>query len=619
MKLIAFLKEKMKIERTAKTRFIFFLVSDAILIASAVYLGFALRFEFVVPAIHLKALPVYIALCVVVLLPLYYYERLYYFTWGYVSISNLINIVKALTFGFLIFGLLLFLGRENDLANRLPRSIIIIDYILIFTFTSALRLSKRLYSELSNKIPGGHNRKILIIGAGDAAEQLIRSIKQTADYPFRVAGVLDDNELKQKTNIHNIPVMGRIVDLPKIKKREGINGIIIAIPSAEAGQIKQITELAQKNGINYIKILPSLAEFINDRISLRDIRDINVEDLLGRKKIDISFNEIKKLVAGQRVLITGAAGSIGFELVKQICKFSPEHIIALDMDETGIFRVENYLAGTSLSYQAHVINILNKNKLDTILNREKPSLIFHAAAYKHVKLMETHPDEAIINNILGTWNLAQSAHKNQVEKFIFISTDKAVNPSSVMGMTKRLAEMLTLYYNQGTKFISVRFGNVLGSRGSVVPIFKEQILAGGPVTITHPEMQRYFMVPSEAILLVLQAAAFGQGGEIFVLDMGRPVKIVDLAETMIRLSGLEPNRDIQIIFTSPSPGEKLFEEILTTQENMQATKHKEIYITPNSNNLEQDAFFGKIEKLIKLAKKGEMSELKTLMQGILDA
>ncbi|OGY76862.1 MAG: hypothetical protein A2445_02870 [Candidatus Jacksonbacteria bacterium RIFOXYC2_FULL_44_29] len=609
----------MKIERTAKTRFIFFLVSDAILIASAVYLGFALRFEFVVPAIHLKALPVYIALCVVVLLPLYYYERLYYFTWGYVSISNLINIVKALTFGFLIFGLLLFLGRENDLANRLPRSIIIIDYILIFTFTSALRLSKRLYSELSNKIPGGHNRKILIIGAGDAAEQLIRSIKQTADYPFRVAGVLDDNELKQKTNIHNIPVMGRIVDLPKIKKREGINGIIIAIPSAEAGQIKQITELAQKNGINYIKILPSLAEFINDRISLRDIRDINVEDLLGRKKIDISFNEIKKLVAGQRVLITGAAGSIGFELVKQICKFSPEHIIALDMDETGIFRVENYLAGTSLSYQAHVINILNKNKLDTILNREKPSLIFHAAAYKHVKLMETHPDEAIINNILGTWNLAQSAHKNQVEKFIFISTDKAVNPSSVMGMTKRLAEMLTLYYNQGTKFISVRFGNVLGSRGSVVPIFKEQILAGGPVTITHPEMQRYFMVPSEAILLVLQAAAFGQGGEIFVLDMGRPVKIVDLAETMIRLSGLEPNRDIQIIFTSPSPGEKLFEEILTTQENMQATKHKEIYITPNSNNLEQDAFFGKIEKLIKLAKKGEMSELKTLMQGILDA
>jgi len=268
MKLIAFLKEKMKIERTAKTRFIFFLVSDAILIASAVYLGFALRFEFVVPAIHLKALPVYIALCVVVLLPLYYYERLYYFTWGYVSISNLINIVKALTFGFLIFGLLLFLGRENDLANRLPRSIIIIDYILIFTFTSALRLSKRLYSELSNKIPGGHNRKILIIGAGDAAEQLIRSIKQTADYPFRVAGVLDDNELKQKTNIHNIPVMGRIVDLPKIKKREGINGIIIAIPSAEAGQIKQITELAQKNGINYIKILPSLAEFINDRISL---------------------------------------------------------------------------------------------------------------------------------------------------------------------------------------------------------------------------------------------------------------------------------------------------------------------------------------------------------------
>src|SRR3989339_83805 len=619
MKLIAFLKEKMKIERTAKTRFIFFLVSDAILIASAVYLGFALRFEFVVPAIHLKALPVYIALCVVVLLPLYYYERLYYFTWGYVSISNLINIVKALTFGFLIFGLLLFLGRENDLANRLPRSIIIIDYILIFTFTSALRLSKRLYSELSNKIPGGHNRKILIIGAGDAAEQLIRSIKQTADYPFRVAGVLDDNELKQKTNIHNIPVMGRIVDLPKIKKREGINGIIIAIPSAEAGQIKQITELAQKNGINYIKILPSLAEFINDRISLRDIRDINVEDLLGRKKIDISFNEIKKLVAGQRVLITGAAGSIGFELVKQICKFSPEHIIALDMDETGIFRVENYLAGTSLSYQAHVINILNKNKLDTILNREKPGLIFHAAAYKHVKLMETHPDEAIINNILGTWNLAQSAHKNQVEKFIFISTDKAVNPSSVMGMTKRLAEMLTLYYNQGTKFISVRFGNVLGSRGSVVPIFKEQILAGGPVTITHPEMQRYFMVPSEAILLVLQAAAFGQGGEIFVLDMGRPVKIVDLAETMIRLSGLEPNRDIQIIFTSPSPGEKLFEEILTTQENMQATKHKEIYITPNSNNLEQDAFFGKIEKLIKLAKKGEMSELKTLMQGILDA
>ncbi|MEK9165518.1 MAG: nucleoside-diphosphate sugar epimerase/dehydratase, partial [Patescibacteria group bacterium] len=529
---------------------------------------------------------------------------------------------KAVTYGFLLLLVFFFIGRDQGFAPalNLPRSVIALDYVLVFVLIAGLRVSKRLYVELFAKpsVKTGRQR-LLIIGAGDAAEQLLRSIKQNNNYPFNLAGILDDSDIKQGTSIHNIKILGRINDLLKIKNSQNIYGIIIAIPSASSLEIKRIVDLAQNCGINYIKILPSLTDVMSERVSLNDVRDIDVEDLLGRQKIDISFKQIRELIKEKTVLITGAAGSIGFELVKQISKLSPKKIIALDMDETGIFNVNNFLANLTnkIDYKAIVANILQKDKIDSIFAEYKPDIIFHAAAYKHVKLMEQYPDQAVLTNILGTWNMAQSASLHNVEKFVLISTDKAVNPRSVMGMTKRAAEILIMHYNGkteklGTKYIAVRFGNVLGSRGSVVPLFKQQIMTGGPVTITHPEMKRYFMIPSEAILLVLQAAALGDGGEIFVLDMGQPVKILELAKTMIRLAGLEPDRDIPIIFTKPESGEKLFEEILTDRENMDATRHQKIFVAKNNAVADKKIFFENIERLIELAKKEKIAEeLKT--------
>jgi FlaA1/EpsC-like NDP-sugar epimerase len=598
-------------KRTPKTRFLFFLLSDVFLISASIYASFWLRFDFTLPDQYRPNIPYYIIIAILILLPIFYYKRLYHFTWIYVSINNLINIFKAVTYGFLLLTVLFFIGRDQKsaLSSGLPRSIILIDYFLVFILIAGLRFSKRIYTELFKKPPRQNNKpKILIIGAGDAAEQLVRSIKQSTDYPFDIAGILDDSDIKQNTSIHNINVLSKIVDLPQIKAQKNIHGIIIAIPSADSLKIKNIVDLAQSCNINYIKILPSLTEVMSRSVSIKDIRDIDVEDLLGRQKINISFTKISKLICAQTVLITGAAGSIGFELVKQVSKLAPKKIIALDMDETGIFNVNNFLANSTsgINYQTIIANILHKNKIDSIFKEHRPDIVFHAAAYKHVKLMEQEPDQAILTNVLGTWNMAESASCHKVKKFVLISTDKAVNPTSVMGMTKRIAEMLVMYYN----FIAVRFGNVLGSRGSVVPLFKEQILSGGPVTVTHPKMTRYFMVPSEAILLVLEAASFGRGGEIFVLDMGQPVKILDLAKTMIKLSGLEPNRDMPIVFTKPAPGEKLFEEILTDKENMDVTHHKKIFIAKNNASVNKTKFFRRINELIALAKGGKIMEIK---------
>lgn len=620
------IKNFVRIKHTPFTRFLFFFISDAFLISASVFASFFLRFDFTLPAQYRPHLPYFILTALLVLLPIFYHKKLYHFTWIYVSINDLINIFKAVTYGFLLLLVFFFIGRDQGFAPalNLPRSVIALDYVLVFVLIAGLRVSKRLYVELFAKPSVKTDRqRLLIIGAGDAAEQLLRSIKQDNNYPFKIAGILDDSDIKQHTNIHNIQILGRIKNLTILKEKLNIYGIIIAIPSASSLEIKKIVDLAQNCGINYIKILPSLTDVMSERVSLKDVRDIDVEDLLGRQKIDISFKQIRELIKEKTVLITGSAGSIGFELVKQISKLSPKKIIALDMDETGIFNVNNFLTNltSKIDYQAIVANILQKDKIDAVFGAHKPNIIFHAAAYKHVKLMEQYPDQAVLTNILGTWNVAEAASKHNAEKFILISTDKAVNPSSVMGMTKRAAEMLILHYDirteeqrnlrtAGTKYIAVRFGNVLGSRGSVVPLFKQQIMTGGPVTVTHPDMQRYFMIPSEAILLVLQAAALGQGGEIFVLDMGCPVKILELAKTMIKLAGLEPDRDIPIIFTKPESGEKIFEEILTDKENMFATRHQKIFVAKNDTVADKKTFFENAECLIELAKEGDASTIK---------
>lgn len=614
----------MLFKRTPKTRFIFFLISDIFLISASVAASFFLRYEFSIPYQYKPLIAPYAIIAILVLIPIFISKKMYHFTWAYVSIANFVNIFKAVSYGFLIIGMLLFLGRNHLLAQNLPRSIILLDYFLTFALVGGLRISKRLYGEIfANRTKSSKKNKekpkILIIGAGDAGEQLVRSIKQTPDYPFQLSGILDDSDIKQGTAIHDVRILGKINDLARINKNLNIYGIIIAIANASPVQIKHIVQEAQSCGILYIKTIPSLLDLMKSRVSLNDVRDIAVEDLLGREKIDISISEISELIHKKSVLITGAAGSIGFELVKQISKFIPENLICLDMDETGIFTVRKYLVQTlpRIEFSTPIANILNKDKINRIFERYKPQIVFHAAAYKHVHLMETSPDEAVLNNLLGTWNIAEAARQNNAEKFILISTDKAVHPTSIMGMTKRAAEILVMHYNnRETSCSAVRFGNVLGSRGSVVPLFKEQIRSGGPVTITHPDMQRYFMIPSEAILLVLQAAQIGAGGEIFVLDMGKPVKILDLAESMIRLAGFKPHTDIPIVFTNPGQGEKLFEELLTNIETMNATKHSSIFIARESIGGDKRSFFENIETLVEMAKKGEIEGTGQLLAEI---
>src|SRR3989344_4937927 len=341
-------------------------------------------------------------------------------------------------------------------------------------------------------------------------------------------------------------------------------------------------ELGRKAGLQNIQIVPPLAELIGGQISIRELRQVQVEDLLGREQVSLDQEAIKKFVAGKKVLVTGAAGSIGAELSRQIARFSPSSVILLDQDETGMFWISRELHERFPQIERHAIvaDIRDEQKMRSMLELHKPDIIFHAAAYKHVPLMEAQADEAVKNNVFGTFTVASLAIECGVEKFVFISTDKAVNPTSTMGATKRVGEMICQMLNakDHTKFVSVRFGNVLDSRGSVIPIFREQIKKGGPVTVTHPDMQRYFMSTPEACLLVLEAGAIGQGGEVFVLDMGSPIKIVDLAKEMIRLSGYEPDKDIPIVFTGERPGEKFFEDILTAEEGTQATKNQKIFM-----------------------------------------
>jgi FlaA1/EpsC-like NDP-sugar epimerase len=392
---------------------------------------------------------------------------------------------------------------------------------------------------------------------------------------------VDDNPIKKGVVIHGLKVLGRISDIPKVALENNIRQLIIALPSADNKTIKSAVELGRKAKIRKIKIAPPLSEIIKGQVSFRNLKDIGAEDLLGREQVTVNTKQIENFIKNKAVLITGAAGSIGSELARQVAKFKPSHLLLLDQDETGIFNILEELKSdfSSQNTEALVADVTDKEKINEIFKKFRPKIIFHAAAYKHVPLMEANPAEAVKNNIFGTKNLAEAAVDSGSESFIFVSTDKAVNPTSVMGATKRAGEMICQVFSQKnqTKFISVRFGNVLDSRGSVIPVFREQIKKGGPVTVTDPEMKRYFMLIPEACLLVMQSSAMGQGGEVFILDMGKPIMILDLAREMIKLSGFIPDKDIAIVFCGKRPGEKLFEEMLTAEEGTDATQNNKIF------------------------------------------
>jgi len=572
------------IKRRNLAKLLFFISFDLFSISVSFWLAFFIRFDGKIPTHYYSFLPQIIILAIFFLIPLFYFSKLYSFSWAYVSISELISLFWATTIGFSFLSVTIYISQYFPFFYNFPRSVLLISYLFVFIFCGGIRFGKRIYSEL---LKGDKNKntntrfqkRTLIVGAGDAGEQIIRSILMSKSTPYLPVGFVDDNSMKQNVLIHGIRVLGRIEDIPEIVKKEKIEQMIITLPSAGLKEIKRAVEAGRKAGIKKIKIVPPLTEIINGMVSLGNIRDIRVEDLLKRQEIELDTQEISNFIRDKTILITGAAGSIGSELARQVTRFQPRVLVILDQDETGIFNLSNELNESGSNVVAVIANIKDEAKMREVFKELRPEVVFHAAAYKHVPLMEENPDEAIKNNVFGTEIVAKSALKNGTEKFVFISTDKAVNPVSVLGATKRIGEMICQVFNKTgkTKFISVRFGNVLDSRGSVIPIFREQIKMGGPVTVTHPEMKRYFMTVSEACLLVLQAGAMGRGGEVFVLDMGEPIKILDIAKEMIRLSGYEPDRDIAIVFTGKRPGEKMFEEILTAEEGTLATKNKRIF------------------------------------------
>jgi FlaA1/EpsC-like NDP-sugar epimerase len=608
------------LKRSPLKRVLFFLGSDAILLALAFYLSFYIRFEAEIPNIHLKQFFICLPIFVGFKIAAFYLFQIHRFTWSYVGLYELLKIFKILTWSSLLLtSLILSLAYEESFKG-FPRSIFLIDYALSLILVGGFMISKRVYFH-GKKYPFTEQKKTLIIGAGNAGELIVRDMKRTKDSPYLPVAFVDDDPAKKKVTIHGIKVVGNRGDIPQVVKNLGADLAVIAMPSVPSKEIRDIVSYLHKAGINEIRIIPGTKEIMSRNISILDIKRIDLKDLLSREPIEIDYSQLRRTLEGKRVLITGAGGSIGSELGRQIAGFGPQILGILDFDETELFHINQDLREhhPGLSIFPILGDILNQEKMATVFAQMTPQIVFHAAAYKHVPVIEDFPEEAVRVNILGTKILAELSRQQSVEKFILVSTDKAVNPTSVMGASKRVAEMMIMDLNHqtGTRFVAVRFGNVLGSRGSVIPIFQEQIKGGGPVTVTHPEMKRYFMTIPEAVLLVLQAGAMGQGGEVFVLDMGEQVKIYDVACELIRLSGLEPHKDISIVFTGIRPGEKLFEEVLTAEEGVEPTTHPKIFRARIGKPPPDGVLNEKIERLSGFAKVPDtLSIIRTLREII---
>lgn len=572
------------------------------------YISFWLRFNGVIPGQYKVTLPYFILLALFLKLAFLILFNLYDISWRFVSLEDLIKVFKALSLASLTLGMALYLLRlyMPFRASPFPRSILLVDYIFSLVLIGTLRISKRLLLEgIKNTFRLKKEKvRILIIGAGNAGEQIIREMIKNNDSKYLPVGFVDDDPAKHGIKIHGIKILGNREDLPQLIKNNEIDEVLIALPSAHSNEIKRIVEIVREsNSVERIKILPSVTDLMDGKVTLSDIHEIELEDLLGRAPIKINLEAIKSFIEGKKVLITGAGGSIGSELAKSILQFNPETLIVFDIDDTELFHLLNNLKFSQGEIIPVIGDIKDEMKLASIFERFLPQIVLHSAAYKHVPILEFYPEEAVKTNVLGTKILAELSLKYDVEKFIFISTDKAINPVSIMGATKRVGEELLRILNlkNKTKFISVRFGNVLGSRGSVIPLFKEQIKGGGPLTVTHPEMKRYFMSTSEAVLLVLEASAIGEGGEVFVLDMGEPIKILDLAKEMIRLSGYEPDKEIPIVFTQIRPGEKLHEEILSAEEGVESTEYERILRARSSSKIDSEVLIKRIKLLIELS------------------
>ena len=591
-----------KLKKTPFNRFLFFVFWDVLLLSLSVYVAFMLRFGGGIPVSYTPMLLPAVLLFIPVQLVVFSVFRVYRSSWSYFGMYEMWNIVKAMTFSFFVLAGLLLLLRDVTLLSRLPRSILFIDFFSALFFTSGLRISKRFYLHILKGHSGpGQSKATLIVGAGNAGEQLVRDMKRNFDSSYWPVGFVDDDPQKKNLNIHGVKVYGNREMFPDLVLRLDVEAVILAIPSASSAEIRGFLDYVHKAGITEIKTIPGLNEILDGKVTLTDLKEIRIEDILGREQAVVDQALISTSLRDKRVLITGAGGSIGSELLRQVIQFKPERVIALDIDETELFDMEQELKGHAEGGLVCpvVADVRDRAKMHWVYENHRPQVIFHAAAYKHVPIMEEYPEEAIKANIFGTRVVAELAVEFGAERFVMVSTDKAVRPTNVMGATKRVAEKIVKELNEkgSTRFASVRFGNVVGSRGSVIPIFQKQIRAGGPVTVTHAEMTRYFMSIPESVLLIFQAGAMATGGEVYVLEMGDPVKIIDMAKEMIRLHGLEPDVDIPIVISGIRPGEKMYEELLTTREDVLNTSHSKIYMARDSDRFDQV-----LDKIVKLEK-----------------
>ena len=543
--------------------------------AVSVVLSFLLRFDLSFPLAETAHLVSALLVCVIVKNIAFHMANLDRGGWGMVSLSDVPRLAAANLLGSFFSTL----GILEIAPQGFPRSIYVLDLLVCLLLTVIVRLAARILIESPNHASAG-TKRTLIYGAGAAGVSLLAEIRRNSELPYKIVGLVDDNAKKTGILVHGVNVLGVGQDLAAIVNKYKVETVLIAVPSASGQQMTTILRLCQDVGVSF-KTVPGLGEIIKGDGLVNQVRDVAVEDLLGRSQAQLDEEQIAKKLHGKVILVTGAGGSIGSELCRQIARFQPKAIVGYEISENALFHLDLQMKENfpEVKFYPEIGSVQKSRRLAEVLTYYRPSILYHAAAYKHVPMMETHVFEAVENNVFGSYFTAMAAARHGLEDFVMISTDKAVRPTSIMGVTKRLAELAVhSLQNGGTRFVSVRFGNVLGSNGSVIPLFKKQIAAGGPVKVTHPEMLRYFMTIPEASQLVLQASTMGKGGEIFVLDMGDPVRILDLARNLILLSGLRPGEDIRIEFSGIRPGEKLYEELQSFDESTLPTSHKKVKI-----------------------------------------